>query len=110
MTDSPLKKRWAGALGAQRPNARTSDGLNQRGFANHTCPPAHVWGEFPQAAQPGFWKSDGLLGYMVVAAVINKTLAKNPHQRYQSGEQMARAIRRCLATPAPAYRFAAAAT
>ncbi len=44
-----------------------------------------------------------------VAAIINKGLAKDPDQRYQSGEQMAKAIRLCLGTlaavphaPAPA--------
>ncbi len=41
-----------------------------------------------------------------VAAVTNKALAKDPDQRYQSGEQMAKAIRLCLgtlaATPKPA--------
>jgi serine/threonine-protein kinase len=42
-----------------------------------------------------------------VAAVINKALAKDPEQRYQTGEQMAKAIRLCLDTmtaakPAPA--------
>jgi serine/threonine-protein kinase len=42
-----------------------------------------------------------------VAAVINKALAKDPEQRYQTGEQMAKAIRLCLGTmtaakPAPA--------
>jgi eukaryotic-like serine/threonine-protein kinase len=31
-----------------------------------------------------------------VAAVVNKALAKNPEQRYQDGEQMARALRLCL--------------
>jgi len=33
-----------------------------------------------------------------VAAVTNRALAKDPDQRYQSGEQMARAIRLCLGT------------
>jgi len=33
-----------------------------------------------------------------VAAVTNKALAKVPDQRYQSGEQMAKAIRLCLGT------------
>lgn len=33
-----------------------------------------------------------------VAAVTNKALAKDPDQRYQSGEQMAKAIRLCLGT------------
>jgi serine/threonine-protein kinase len=33
-----------------------------------------------------------------VAAVINKALAKDPEQRYQTGEQMAKAIRLCLGT------------
>jgi serine/threonine-protein kinase len=42
-----------------------------------------------------------------VAAVINKALAKDPEQRYQTGEQMAKAIRLCLGTmtaakPSPA--------
>ena len=44
-----------------------------------------------------------------VAAIINRALAKNPDQRYQSGEQMARAIRLCLATLVPASRPAVAA-
>jgi serine/threonine-protein kinase len=33
-----------------------------------------------------------------VAAVTNKALAKDPDQRYQNGEQMAKAIRLCLGT------------
>lgn len=33
-----------------------------------------------------------------VAAVTNKALAKDPAQRYQSGDQMAKAIRLCLGT------------
>jgi serine/threonine-protein kinase len=47
-----------------------------------------------------------------VAAIVNKSLAKNPDQRYQDGEQMAKALRLCLqsltagaargAAPAPA--------
>jgi CHASE2 domain-containing sensor protein len=37
-----------------------------------------------------------------VAAVTNKALAKDPDQRYQSGEQMAKAIRLCLGTLAAA--------
>ncbi len=36
-----------------------------------------------------------------VAAVINKALAKDPEQRYHSGEQMAKAIRLCLGTLSP---------
>jgi serine/threonine-protein kinase len=31
-----------------------------------------------------------------VAATVNKALAKNPEQRYQDGDQMARALRLCL--------------
>jgi serine/threonine-protein kinase len=31
-----------------------------------------------------------------VAAIVNKALAKDPDQRYQSGEQMARALHLCL--------------
>ncbi|HEX9686702.1 MAG TPA: serine/threonine-protein kinase [Burkholderiales bacterium] len=31
-----------------------------------------------------------------VAAIVNKALAKNPEQRYQDGEQMARALNLCL--------------
>ncbi len=42
-----------------------------------------------------------------VAAVTNKALAKDPDQRYQTGDQMARAIRLCLGTlaaaPSPAF-------
>jgi serine/threonine-protein kinase len=46
-----------------------------------------------------------------VAAIVNKALAKDPNQRYQDGEQMARALQLCLqslrgarkaAQPAPA--------
>jgi CHASE2 domain-containing sensor protein len=33
-----------------------------------------------------------------VAAITNKALAKDPDQRYQSGDQMAKAIRLCLGT------------
>ncbi len=33
-----------------------------------------------------------------VAAITNKALAKDPDQRYQNGEQMAKAIRLCLGT------------
>lgn len=33
-----------------------------------------------------------------VAVVTNKVLAKDPDQRYQSGAQMAKAIRLCLGT------------
>ena len=44
-----------------------------------------------------------------VAAVTNKALAKDPDQRYQNGEQMAKAIRLCLGTLA-AKKPAAAAT
>lgn len=43
-----------------------------------------------------------------VAAVINKSLAKDPDQRYQTGEQMAKAIRLCLGTMTAAARPAAA--
>ncbi len=43
-----------------------------------------------------------------VAAVTNKALAKDPEQRYQSGEQMAKAIRLCLGTLAAAPKTAAA--
>jgi serine/threonine-protein kinase len=31
-----------------------------------------------------------------VAAIVNKALAKGPEQRYQNGEQMARALQLCL--------------
>ena len=31
-----------------------------------------------------------------VAAIVNKALAKDPDQRYQDGEQMAKALRLCL--------------
>jgi serine/threonine-protein kinase len=48
-----------------------------------------------------------------VAAIVNKSLAKNPEQRYQDGEQMARALRLCLqslsAARAPAASSAPAA-
>jgi len=37
-----------------------------------------------------------------IVAVINKALAKNPEQRYQTGDQMAKAILLCLATLNPA--------
>jgi serine/threonine-protein kinase len=43
-----------------------------------------------------------------VAAVINKSLAKDPDQRYQTGEQMAKAIRLCLGTMNAPARPAAA--
>jgi serine/threonine-protein kinase len=43
-----------------------------------------------------------------VAAVVNKALAKDPEQRYQTGEQMAKAIRLCLGTLAPAAKPPAA--
>ncbi len=43
-----------------------------------------------------------------VAAVINKSLAKDPEQRYQTGEQMAKAIRLCLGTMTAAAKPAAA--
>jgi eukaryotic-like serine/threonine-protein kinase len=43
-----------------------------------------------------------------VAAVTNKALAKDPDQRYQSGEQMAKAIRLCLGTMTAAPKPAAA--
>lgn len=43
-----------------------------------------------------------------VAAVINKSLAKDPDQRYQTGEQMAKAIRLCLGTMTAPARPAAA--
>ncbi len=45
-----------------------------------------------------------------VAAVTNKALAKDPDQRYQSGEQMAKAIRLCLGTLSAAAPKAAAVT
>jgi eukaryotic-like serine/threonine-protein kinase len=45
-----------------------------------------------------------------VAAVTNKALAKDPDQRYQSGEQMAKAIRLCLGTLAAKPAAAAATT
>ncbi len=43
-----------------------------------------------------------------VAAVVNKSLAKDPDQRYQTGEQMAKAIRLCLGTMNAPARPAAA--
>ncbi|MDP1537631.1 MAG: serine/threonine-protein kinase [Burkholderiales bacterium] len=45
-----------------------------------------------------------------VAAVTNKALAKDPDQRYQSGEQMAKAIRLCLGTLAAKPATTAAAS
>ncbi|MGE0558767.1 MAG: CHASE2 domain-containing serine/threonine-protein kinase [Burkholderiales bacterium] len=45
-----------------------------------------------------------------VAAVTNKALAKDPDQRYQSGEQMAKAIRLCLGTLSAAAPKAADVT
>ncbi len=45
-----------------------------------------------------------------VAAITNKALAKDPDQRYQNGEQMAKAIRLCLGTLAAKPKAAAAAT
>jgi serine/threonine-protein kinase len=45
-----------------------------------------------------------------VAAITNKALAKDPDQRYQSGEQMAKAIRLCLGTLAARQSAAAAAS
>lgn len=45
-----------------------------------------------------------------VAVVINKALAKDPAQRYQSGEQMAKAIRLCLGTLTAASKPAAVAS
>jgi hypothetical protein len=41
-----------------------------------------------------------------VAAITNKALAKNPDQRYQDGEQMARALHLCLQS-LPGHRAAA---
>jgi serine/threonine-protein kinase len=41
-----------------------------------------------------------------VAAIVNKALAKNPDQRYQDGEQMARALHLCLQS-LPSHRAAA---
>ena len=41
-----------------------------------------------------------------VAAIVNKALAKNPDQRYQDGEQMARALHLCLQS-LPGHRAAA---
>ena len=45
-----------------------------------------------------------------VAAVTNKALAKDPDQRYQTGEQMAKAIRLCLGTLAAVSNPPAAVT
>jgi serine/threonine-protein kinase len=42
-----------------------------------------------------------------VAAIANKSLAKDPDQRYQDGEQMAKALRLCLQSLTPAARQAA---
>ena len=45
-----------------------------------------------------------------VAAITNKALAKDPAQRYQSCEQMAKALQLCLSSlkqPAPAGNKAA---
>jgi serine/threonine-protein kinase len=39
-----------------------------------------------------------------VAAIVNKALAKDPEARYQDGEQMAKALRLCLQSLAPAQR------
>jgi len=44
-----------------------------------------------------------------VAAIVNKTLAKDPDQRYPNGELMARALRLCLGSPVPAAKPTAAA-
>jgi eukaryotic-like serine/threonine-protein kinase len=44
-----------------------------------------------------------------VAAIANKALAKDPDSRYPNGEIMARALRLCLASLAPARRATAAA-
>jgi serine/threonine-protein kinase len=44
-----------------------------------------------------------------VAAIVNKSLAKDPEQRYQDGEQMAKALRLCLQSLS-AMRPAAVAT
>ena len=44
-----------------------------------------------------------------VAAVTNKALAKDPDQRYQTGEQMAKAVRLCLGTLAAAPKPVTAA-
>jgi eukaryotic-like serine/threonine-protein kinase len=44
-----------------------------------------------------------------LSAVVNKALAKNPDQRYQDGEQMAKALRTCLEGLAAAKRPAAGA-
>ena len=45
-----------------------------------------------------------------VAAITNKSLAKDPEQRYQTGEQMAKAIRLCLGTLAAAPKTPAVAS
>jgi len=45
-----------------------------------------------------------------VAAIVNKSLAKDPAQRYQDGEQMAKALRLCLQSLSTARPAAAAAT
>lgn len=45
-----------------------------------------------------------------VAAIVNKSLAKDPEQRYQSGEQMGKAIRLCLGTLTGAAKPAAPAS
>jgi len=44
-----------------------------------------------------------------VAAIVNKALAKNPDQRYQDGEQMAKALRLCLQSLSAARQAAAPA-
>jgi serine/threonine-protein kinase len=44
-----------------------------------------------------------------VVAITNKALAKDPGQRYQNGEQMAKAIKLCLASLTSAPRPATAA-
>ncbi len=43
-----------------------------------------------------------------VSAIVNKTLAKDPEQRYQDGEQMAKALRLCRQSLLPPARQAAA--
>jgi len=45
-----------------------------------------------------------------VAAIVNKSLAKDPAQRYQDGEQMAKALRLCLQSLSTVRPAAAAAT
>jgi serine/threonine-protein kinase len=45
-----------------------------------------------------------------VAAIVNKALAKNPDQRYQDGEQMAKALRLCLQSLTSAVRRTTAPT